>query len=118
MSTAESSRAYVALLGRVRLSSIRVLLPFVRYGLRIDHQLRDTPGIVGYRIAVDIFGLTFYHLSAWIDRPALDAFVHSSPHRNAMEEFADRLGSTAFRRWMVNGNQVPMYFDREWHRWQ
>lgn len=118
LSKAEPSRGYVALLGEVRLSSVRILLPFVRHALRIDRQLRHTPGVVGYRVAADVFGLAFYHLSAWIDAPALDSFVHTSPHRGTMEDLAERLGSTAFRRWMVNGNELPMHFDREWHRWQ
>jgi len=118
LSNAEPNRDYVALLGRVRICSIRMLLPFVRHGFRIDHQLRHTRGIVGYRVAADIFGLTFYHLSAWTDQPALDAFVQASPHRNTMEELAGRLGPTAFRHWQVKGSELPMCFDREWRRWQ
>ena len=118
VSNAEPGRGYVALLGRVRLKTVRMLPPFVRYGIRIDRQLRCTPGIVGYRTGADVFGLTFYHLSAWIDSGAIHAFVDTAPHLHAMEQLAEQLGETTFRYWTVNGQELPMQFHREWHRWQ
>lgn len=114
----DPSGDYLALLGRVRLGSLRALPLFVRYGFRIDRQLRRTPGLVGYRVAVEVFGLTFYHLSAWVDSAALNDFVNAGPHLHAMEVFGERLGKTTFRYWTVNGHDVPMHFRREWHRWE
>jgi hypothetical protein len=118
VSQVDPTRGYLALLGRVRLNTVRMLPLFVRYGLRIDHQLRSTPGVVGYRIAAETFGLTYYHLSAWVDSAALNDFVNTAPHLRAMEELAGRLGPTTFRYWTVNGHDVPMHFRREWHRWE
>ena len=110
------SRPYVALLGVVRLSSIRILPTFLRYGVRIERQLRRTPGVLAYRTGAEPLNLTFYHLSAWADAAALQEFVETVPHRLAVERLSGRLGETSFRYWTVSGIDLPMSFQHELHR--
>jgi hypothetical protein len=93
------------------------MLPsFVQFGVRIERQLRRTPGAIGYRTGADIATLGFYHLSAWADSSAIQDFVDTAPHVQAAEQLAGRLGETTFRYWTVNGSDLPMYFHRELHR--
>lgn len=107
---------YVALLGVVRLSRIRVLPAFVRFGMRIERQLKRTPGAVGYRTGAELASLGFYHLSAWSDASAIQAFVDAAPHRHAVAQLTGRLGEVTFRDWTVYGCDLPMSFRRELHR--
>ena len=108
----------VALLGIVRLSGVAVLPSFVRFGFRIDRQLRNTPGVFGYRIGADVSGLAFYHLSAWKNSEAIQDFVDTAPHVDAVDQLGARLGETAFRYWQVTGADLPMHLRRELHRLQ
>ena len=89
---------------------------FVRFGFRIDRQLRHTPGVLGYRVAADVATLAFYHLSAWTDSAAIQDFVGTAPHVHAVDQLGARLGDTAFRYWTVTGSDLPMQFRRELHR--
>lgn len=107
---------YVALLGVVRLSGIRMLPTFVRFGARISHQLRHTPGALGFRTGAEPGNLSFYHLSAWTDSAAIHNFVDTAPHVHAVEQLVGRLGDTTFRYWTVTGAALPMSFRRELHR--
>ena len=108
--------SYVALLGVLRLSRVRMLPSFVQFGVRIERQLKRTPGDIGFRTGADFGTLGFYHLSAWADSSAIQSFVDSAPHQLAVEQLAGRLGETAFHYWPVHGSDLPMYFHRELHR--
>jgi hypothetical protein len=110
--------SYVALLGVVRLSGLRILPTFVRFGFHIERQLKRSPGVVGSRVGVDVARLAFYHLSAWATSDAIQDFVATAPHLLAVEQLTGRLGQTSFRYWTVSGSELPMYFDREVHRLQ
>lgn len=106
----------VALLGVVRLSSIKLLPVFVRFGARIDAQMRKTPGLIAYRTGADFPKLVFYHLSAWSDATAIQEFVETRPHLDAMEQLTGTLGETVFRYWTVSGSKLPLRFADELHR--
>ena len=106
----------MALLGVVRLGSIRMLPTFVRFGVRIEHQLRHTSGVLAYRTGAAPLTLSFYHLSVWTDGPAIREFVDTAPHLLAVERLSGRLGETSFRYWTVSGLDLPMSFQRELHR--
>ncbi len=110
------SASYVALLGVVRISGIRLLPSFLRFGFQIEPQLRRTPGVVGYRTAAQPTRLCWYHLSVWIDSAAIRQFVGTAPHVTAMVHYGDRLGETVFRYWAVTGADLPLHFRRELHR--
>jgi hypothetical protein len=93
------------------------MLPaFIRFGVRIARQLRQTSGAIGYRTGVDVRRLGFYHLSVWTDSDAIQDFVGAGPHDSAVEQLSGRLGVTAFRYWSVAGSEVPLRFGGEMHR--
>ena len=114
--TPRPESSYVALLGVVRLSDLRILPTFIRFGVQIERQLKRSPGAVGYRTGADIPQPVFYHLSAWTSAEAIQEFIGTAPHGPAAEQLAGRLGPTSFRYWSVYGSQLPMHFRRELHR--
>ena len=114
--TPKTGSSYVALLGVVSLSGLRILPTFLRLGFQIERQLKRSPGVVGFRTGASITDLSFYHLSAWTSSEAIQDFVGTAPHGPAVEQLAGRLGLTSFRYWSVCGSELPMYFRRELHR--
>lgn len=114
----DPEKSYVALLGVLHLSGIRMLPAFVRFGVRIARQLRQTHGAIGYRTGVDVRRFGFYHLSVWTDSDAIQHFVDAGPHASAVEQLSGRLGVTAFRYWSVAGSELPLRFSGEMHRLQ
>ena len=67
----------------------------------IERQLKDTSGLISYRLHADFLRLRFSTLSVWEDDRAVDAFVKSGSHREAMAQF-DELAvrdESSFVRW-------------------
>ena len=100
-SNVEPARSYTALLGYVRLKGVSIFPRFAWYGRQIEKQLNRTTGLIGYRLGGRVFALEFFHLSAWEDAGAVQAFVHEEPHRRIMQELMGRLGKTEFRYWTI-----------------
>jgi hypothetical protein len=109
----DALRTYTALLGIVQLPSIRMLPTFLANGVRIELQLRRTPGVIGYRTRFELGKLRFYHISAWLDRAAIQRFIREQPHGRAMKTLYGRLGITMFRYWDVPGSDLPLVFGHE-----
>jgi hypothetical protein len=67
---------------------------------RVGRQLKDTPGLVTYRLKANFLKLRFSTLSVWEDENAIRDFVLKGPHLTAMQTFPklSREGS-AFVRW-------------------
>ena len=112
----QRDKTYVALLGLVRLESIRILPAFLGSAIKIERQLRRTDGVIGYRTATAPHLLAFYHLSAWTDAEAIHTFVGTAPHETSMRELHGRLGQTVFRYWSVAGASLPLRLHDELHR--
>jgi hypothetical protein len=112
----DPARHYVALIGRADLRSITVLPTFIYYGALIDRQMRRSAGIIGYRTAMAITSLRFYHLSVWADREALQRFVRTDPHRRAMDTLEGWIGTATFKYWDVSGSELPLDLSRELSR--
>ena len=115
-SVPEHDRKYIGLLGLVRLRSITLLPRFIAFGFRIERQLKQTRGVVGYRTAAQPLSLTFFHLSAWIDEDSIYQFVQTQPHFDAMTQLTGQLGSTVFRYWEVDASELPLTLSAELHR--
>jgi heme-degrading monooxygenase HmoA len=114
--TVEPERSYTALLGYVRLASVLILPRFAWYGRQIEKQLNRTTGLIGYRLGGRVLALEFFHLSAWENAQAVQAFVHEEPHQHIMKNLVGRLGKTEFRYWTVTGAELPLVFERELER--
>ncbi len=77
---------------------------FLRQSLKVRDRARRAPGALGVTLRAAPLRRTFRVLPGWSDREALDAFVRSGSHRQAMtalrpvparSAFADREAETA-----------------------
>ncbi|HEY2921581.1 MAG TPA: hypothetical protein VGK77_21555 [Candidatus Binatia bacterium] len=112
----ESERSYTALLGYLQLGSFLMLPRFLWHTRQIEKQLKQTTGLIGYRLRAKVFAGKFFHLSAWKSEAAVLTFVQQQPHLRIMEKLVGRLGKTEFRYWTVKGSELPLVFERELQR--
>jgi hypothetical protein len=69
---------------------------------QVEKQLKKSPGIVAYSLAVDLPRRHFWTYSVWSDPDAVPAFTKALPHATAVEKFKDWAGEgAAFVRWQT-----------------
>lgn len=86
---------------RLKLRSWLKLPRFFRVNGEIKRQLKTTPGLIGYWLRADFLRLRLYTLSVWENRSAVDAFLRTGAHLQAMAVF-DRIavrGQSRFTDW-------------------
>ncbi|MVU76858.1 hypothetical protein GPX89_06305 [Nocardia sp. ET3-3] len=69
---------------------------FLRWTMKIRVQLKTAPGCAGYTLDAKVFTKTFWTLSAWSDKDAMEVFVHSGVHAEMLKDMAGRLGNPHF----------------------
>jgi hypothetical protein len=59
---------------------------FVRSSLRVKKHLKRSDGVEQFRVGANLFRRRFTTTSTWVDNDALQRFVGSGAHRQAMRE--------------------------------
>jgi hypothetical protein len=103
----DPEREYHAILSELPMKRFRDLRTFFGYSFRIQDQLREAPGLVGYSLIARIFGKQFWTLSVWEDEAALRSFVAQPPHSRAMVALQGKMGRTQFVQWTLCGSDYP-----------
>lgn len=103
----EPGREYVVLLSYLPLKNYFRLPMFFRYSVKINAQLRETPGAIGYAMRARLLSLRFWTLSVWDNDKALMEFVAKVPHGEAMQKIAPYMHKTNFWRWKLPSAEVP-----------
>lgn len=106
--TVEPGTALTVMASRLPLAHYRHIPGFLRWTQRIRGQLAEAPGLVGYSLDARLFRKTFWTLSAWMGREALEAFVAAEPHRSAMAAIRPRMGPPTFVVWTVTAADLPL----------
>lgn len=81
---------------------------FLRWAMRIRKQLATTDGCAGYSLDARLLRKTFYTLSAWQDREAMNRFVHSGRHAAMLVDMAGRLGPSTFVESSTQADGLPL----------
>jgi heme-degrading monooxygenase HmoA len=92
---------------RLELRSFRDVAGFLRAALAIRKQVRKSPGAIGVSLVAQPTRKTFWTLSAWRDRAALDAFVRARPHVDVMARYRPRMAGSGFEFWDVEAAELP-----------
>jgi hypothetical protein len=90
------------------LASYRDVPRFLRWAMQIRKQLATTDGVAGYSLDARLLRKTFYTLSAWQDRDAMNRFVHSGQHAAMLADMAGRLGQSTFVESSTHANALPL----------
>jgi hypothetical protein len=102
---------YLVMASRLPLRSHRTIPRFLGLTASVARQLEGTSGLVGYSLLAQPIRKTFWTLSAWTDRDALDAFVRTMPHLAVMGKLRTHMGPTRFTTWTAPGSALPIPWD-------
>lgn len=84
------------------------VIPFMRMSLRIEKQVRQSPGLVRYGLRTNLPKKRFWTLSVWDDRKAMSAFISREPHATAVKKFEGWAGAgAAFAEWEETRTDFP-----------
>ena len=108
---ASPHQEYLVMASRLPLRSRRTIPLFLGLTVSVARQLEGTSGLVGYSLLAQPVRKTFWTLSAWTDRDALDAFVRTMPHLAVMRKLRTHMGPTRFTTWMAPGSALPIAWD-------
>src|SRR6266581_8411698 len=77
----------VVMASLLKLSSCLRVPGFLRAAMAIRRQALAADGCAGLALSTNLPRRTFFTLSAWRDRDALNAFVRAEPHRSFMRRY-------------------------------
>jgi quinol monooxygenase YgiN len=92
---------------RFDLRTLGAVPRFFLASLRIRRQMLASPGVLGVSVIAKPLSKTFFTLSAWQDRDALDAAVARQPHAQTMAYFHSRMAQARFVFWTMPRSDLP-----------
>jgi heme-degrading monooxygenase HmoA len=90
----------------LRLDSVRRVPGFLRSAMAIRQQVLRADGAVGVSLNTAL-PRTFFTLSAWRDRDAVNAFVRSAPHVSSMRRYRPAMADARFVFWTTTADSLP-----------
>jgi Domain of unknown function (DUF3291) len=90
----------------LRLDSVRRVPGFLRSAMAIRQQVLSADGALGVSLNTAL-PRTFFTLSAWRDRDALNAFVRSEPHLSSMRRYRPAMADARFVFWSTTTDNLP-----------
>lgn len=91
----------------LKLDSFLRIPGFFRAAMAIRRQSLGAEGFVGLALNTRLPRKTFFTLSAWRDRDALNAFVRAEPHQSFMRRYHPAMADSAFVFWTARRDQLP-----------
>jgi quinol monooxygenase YgiN len=107
-STVDAEREYVVMASRLPLAHYRHMPAFMRATAQIHSQLARTEGLVGYALDAHPLAKTFWTVSAWHSRDALEAFSRTDPHSARVGAIRPHMRPTTFVFWTCRGSELPI----------
>ncbi|MFI7012647.1 DUF3291 domain-containing protein [Streptomyces sp. NPDC050164] len=71
-------------------------------------QVRRSPGVYGATRKAKPLRRTFWTLSAWESKAALDDFTRSGAHRPAARGLAPQMADATFTTWQARSDDLPL----------
>jgi hypothetical protein len=110
-SAAEGAQAYV-MASKFELTSGWRTPAFLAQSVRAWRQARRSPGVLGVTLRAQPLRLSYWTLSAWSGKDALNAFARAEPHRTIMRRVRPWAKTATFRFWTVDAARLTP--DRLW----
>lgn len=106
-SVAAGPHQVIVMASTFRLSSAWRSPSFLVASLRLWLRARNADGNLGISLRAAPLAGTFWTLSAWSDRPTLDAFTADPQHRAVMRRFKPHTVTSVFRFWELAPDGLP-----------
>ena len=98
---------YLAMVTYFLLKRFRGMPRFNLYKKRVQRQLTESGGLLGYALGAKPWRKRFWTLSVWEDEKALRQFVHRGIHSGVMIVLQENMADFRNRKWTVRGSHVP-----------
>ncbi|MFE2995456.1 hypothetical protein ACFXG4_10655 [Nocardia sp. NPDC059246] len=96
------------LTSRLPLRSYADVPRFLYWTMRIRSQLQSAPGCIGFALDAKLITKTFWTLSAWSDKEAMDSFAHSGTHAKMLADMKGRIGNPSFVDSTATTQDIPL----------
>jgi hypothetical protein len=103
----DAGHEYVVMATRFTVQSRRRLLGIMASTQGLWQSLPTTPGLVGHQFAVSPARGTLSTLTAWRDRPSLEAFVRGPLHASLARDTRPLMQASRFVDWVALGADLP-----------
>jgi len=107
----DASKEYLAIVTYLPVKHYRTVPSVAKYSYKVEKQLIETQGLIGYSMGSKPWTKQFWTLSVWEDEAALVAFALSGAHKDTMPSLHKDMGATKFIRWKVLGTDVPVTWE-------
>jgi len=101
-------RGVVGLLHPFRYRTVPRVLRSTR---RIESQLAESDGLVGYALRAEFFQRRFCAVAVWEDGASLEDFVESDPHAGIRAALKGEMEESWFETFDVKSEEVPVGID-------
>ena len=112
------SQEYLAVASSLPLRSFWKIRKFLEYTRKIQAQLSEANGLVGYSLQSKFLAKHFWTLSVWEDAEALKVFEQNLPHGHIMVDLRPHMSKTKFVQWRIVGSGVPPTWEEVFSRLQ
>ncbi len=102
-----ASGEVVVMASLLQLDSLHRAPGFLGAAMAIRSQVLGSEGAMGVALNTALPRRTFFTLSAWRDRGALNAFVRSEPHVSTMRRYRPAMNDARFVFWNTTADQLP-----------
>jgi hypothetical protein len=97
--------------GHLRPSAYRTVPRVLWHTRKIEAQLAESGGLVGYALRAKLAQRKFWAVAAWESDEALQTFVESDPHAGIRAALEPEMEESWFERFDVSGAEVPLDVD-------
>ncbi len=106
--TTDPDHECVIMASRLPLARYRQIPTFLAATMKIRRQLASAEGLIGYSLDAKLLRKTFWTLSAWESREALDAFSSADPHQARVGRIRPHMRPTTFAFWTAKASDLPV----------
>lgn len=78
---------------------------------RIESQLAESDGLIGYALRAEPFGRRFWAVALWETDEHLQGFVETDPHKGIRAALKGAMAESWFERFAADTEDVPMSVD-------
>jgi heme-degrading monooxygenase HmoA len=101
----------LGVVGEIRPARYRTVPRVLQSTRRIESQLADSDGLVGYSLRASFLSRRFWAVSVWEGEKSLQNFVTTEPHAEIMAALKGGMETSRFDRFAVRGEEVPIGVD-------
>ncbi len=107
----EPDSELVGVLGQLRPLRYRTVPRVMLKTRRIESQLAESDGLVGYALRAKPLQRRFWAVAVWEDEASLRSFVEADPHAGIRAALRDAMEEGRFQTFDVDGAEVPLDMD-------